>query len=58
MENRVATMQVTTLDTIKWGKEWEVWLQGPWNKLGSKHDHVHKHGIERIPSCLNSHIGK
>ncbi len=46
MENRVVHVWVTTLDTMKWGKEWEVWLQGPWNGSSSKHDHLHKHGIK------------
>jgi hypothetical protein len=40
-------VQVIALDTMKWGKEREVWLQGPRNIYSSKHDHVHKHGIKR-----------
>jgi hypothetical protein len=45
-KNRVVPMQVTTSNFIKWGKEWETWLQGPQNRVGSKHDHVHKHDIK------------
>jgi hypothetical protein len=46
-KNRVVLVQVTTSNTMKWGKEWEVWLQGPWNRSGSKHEHLHKHDIKR-----------
>jgi tRNA G10 N-methylase Trm11 len=57
MENRGALVWVTTLDTMKWVKEWEVWLQGPHNKYGSKHDHVHKHGIKRHSIMLTPILG-
>jgi hypothetical protein len=45
-KNRVAHVRIIALDTMKWSKEWEVWLHGPQNRSSSKHDHVRKHGIK------------
>ncbi len=45
-KNMVAFVQLIASNIVKLGKEQKTWLQGPWNKVGSKHDLVHKHGIK------------
>jgi hypothetical protein len=43
----MAPMWVVASDIVKWGKEYETWLQCYKNKASAKEDPMHKHGIKR-----------
>ncbi len=52
IEMRGPPTWVSTSDIVKWAEEWELWVQGPRNQTGAKHDLIHKNGIKRLNSML------
>jgi len=39
---------VFALDIVKWAQEWELWLEGPKNRVSGKLDLIHKNGIKHL----------